>query len=168
MWAREHFGKPLPATTVHHCIHISNLQRHTPATCRNTIDSTARLCCGLSPCFRLLLEITDVVKEVKGPSSAQSSKASSCAVWPCVSAHGVGNPQTCEGTINERYIRVLEQHMLPSRYLFLRHLCLFQQDGAKTHSARVTTVWLNSKRVGVLDWPAVVQTCLPLKTCGTL
>ncbi|XP_061618540.1 zinc finger protein 37-like isoform X3 [Phyllopteryx taeniolatus] len=33
--------------------------------------------------------------------------------------------------------------------LFLGRLCLFQQDNAKPHSARVTTAWLCSKRVGV-------------------
>ena len=34
--------------------------------------------------------------------------------------------------------------------LFQRRPCLFQQDNARPHSARVTTVWLRSKRVRVL------------------
>ncbi len=46
-----------------------------------------------------------------------------------------------EGTMNaERYIKVLEQHMLPSR-------ChLFQQDNAKPHTAAITTAWLLQSR----------------------
>ncbi len=37
-------------------------------------------------------------------------------VWGCVSANGMGSLHVLEGTMNaERYIKVLEQHMLPSR-----------------------------------------------------
>ncbi len=48
----------------------------------------------------------------------------------------------------ERHIKVLEQHMLPSRRR------VFQQDNAKPHTAAVTTAWLRSRRVQVLNWPA--------------
>ncbi len=44
----------------------------------------------------------------------------------CISAYGMGSLHVLEGTMNaERYIKVLEQHMLPSRQR------LFQQDNAK-------------------------------------
>ncbi|KAF7651236.1 hypothetical protein LDENG_00113580 [Lucifuga dentata] len=44
---------------------------------------------------------------------------------------------------------------LPSRHrLFQGHPCIFQQDNAKPHSARITNAWLRKKRVQVLDWPA--------------
>ncbi len=37
-------------------------------------------------------------------------------VWGCISAYGMGSLHVLEGTMNaERYIKVLEQHMLPSR-----------------------------------------------------
>ena len=83
-------------------------------------------------------------------------KLASVIVWGCISAHGMVNLHICEGTLNaERYIQVLEQHILPSKQrLFQGHPCLFQQDNAKSHSAHVTTAWLCSKRVWVLDWPA--------------
>ncbi|KAL6458326.1 hypothetical protein MHYP_G00335560 [Metynnis hypsauchen] len=86
-------------------------------------------------------------------------------VWGCVSAHGMGNLHICEGTINaERYIQVLKQHMLPSKQrLFQGHPCLFQQDNAKPHSACVTTAWLRSKRVRVLDWPVCSQDLSPIE-----
>ncbi len=38
--------------------------------------------------------------------------------------------------------------MLPSRW----HV--FQQDNAKPHAATITTAWLHSRRVRVLNWPA--------------
>lgn len=61
-----------------------------------------------------------------------------------------------EGTLNvERYIYFWEKHGLPSKQrVFHEHLSLFQQDNAKPHFACVTTVWLFSKTMWVLVWPA--------------
>ena len=86
-------------------------------------------------------------------------------VWVCVSAHGMGNLHICEGTINaERYIQVVEQHMLPSKQrLFHGRPCLFQQDNAKPHSARVTTTWLRSKIVRELGLPAYSPDLSPIE-----
>ncbi len=54
-------------------------------------------------------------------------KPASLMVWGCISAYGMGSLHVLEGTMNaERYIKVLEQHMLPSRRR------VFQQDNAKT------------------------------------
>ncbi len=48
--------------------------------------------------------------------SAFSSKASISDGMGCISAYGMGSLNVLEGTMNaERYIKVLEQHMLPSR-----------------------------------------------------
>ncbi len=48
--------------------------------------------------------------------SAYSSKASISDVRGCIWAYGMGSLHVLEGTMNaERYIKVLEQHMLPSR-----------------------------------------------------
>ena len=88
--------------------------------------------------------------------SAQSSKANICDGMGVVSARGMGNLHICEGDVNaERYIQVLEQHMLPSKQrLFQGRHGFFQQDSVEPHSTCVTTAWLHSKRVWVLDWPA--------------
>ncbi len=77
-------------------------------------------------------------------------------VWGCISAYGMGSLHVLEGTMNaERYIKVLEQHMLPSRRrLFLGRPFVFQQDNAKPHTAAITTAWLRSRRVRVLNWPS--------------
>ncbi len=84
-------------------------------------------------------------------------KPASLMVWGCINAYGMGSLHVLEGTMNaERYIKVLGQHMLPSsRRLFQGMPCIFQQDNAKPHTAAITTAWLRSRRVRVLNWPAV-------------
>ena len=72
-------------------------------------------------------------------------KPASVVVRGCVSAHGImGNLHISEGTISaEKYIQVLEQHMLRSKQrLFQGCHCLSMQDNAELHSTRVTTGWL--------------------------
>ncbi len=53
----------------------------------------------------------------------------------------MGSLHIWKGTINaERYIQVLEQHMLPSRRrLFQGRPCIFQHDNARPHTASITT-----------------------------
>ncbi len=104
-----------------------------------------------SPNSIFLLEIADAVSYVakeEGDHSAcyqrSVQKPASMMVWGCISAYGMGRLHVLEGTMNaERYIKVLEQHMLPSRW------CLFQQDNARPHTAAITTSWLCSGRVRV-------------------
>ncbi len=50
-------------------------------------------------------------------------------VWWCISALSMGSLHVLEGTVNaEMYIKVLEQHMLPSRWcLFQRRLVYFSR-----------------------------------------
>ncbi len=49
-------------------------------------------------------------------------------VWVHISAYGMGSMHVLEGTMNaERYIKVLEQHMLPSDDVYL-HMPLFNQE----------------------------------------
>ena len=74
----------------------------------------------------------------------QVQNPGSVMVWGCVSALGKGNSHFCDGTINaEKYIEILEQHMLPSRrHPFQGSPCIFQQDNAKPHSAHISKAWL--------------------------
>ncbi len=70
----------------------------------------------------------------------------------------MGSLHVLEGTIHsERYIKVLEQHMLPTRR------CLFQQDNAKPHTAAIATAWLLSRIVRVLNWPACSPDLSPIE-----
>ncbi len=69
-------------------------------------------------------------------------KPASLMVWGCISAYSMGSLHVLEGTMNaERYTKVLEQHMHPSRGR------VFQQGNAKPHTAAITTAWLHSRRV---------------------
>ncbi len=78
----------------------------------------------------------DAKEEGDLPACYQRSvqKPASLMVWGCISAYGMGSLHVLEGTMNaERYINVLEQHMLPSRRrLFQGRPCVFQQDNAKS------------------------------------
>ncbi len=81
--------------------------------------------------------------------SAFSSKASisdGMGVHKCI---WYGSLHVLESTMNaERYIKVLEQHMLPSRRrLFQGKPCVFQQDNGKPHTAAITTAGHRSRRV---------------------
>ncbi len=64
----------------------------------------------------------------------------------------------------ERYIQVLEQHMLPSRRrLFQGRPCIFQHDNARPHTASITTSWLRRRRIRVLKWPACSPDLSPIE-----
>ncbi len=90
--------------------------------------------------------------------SVFSQKSSIFDAWGCISAYGMGSLHVLEGTMNaERYINVLEQHMLPSSR------CEFQQDNVKPHTAAIRTAWLHSRRVRVINWPACSPVLSPIE-----
>ncbi len=101
------------------------------------------------------------------PSCYQRSvqKPASLMVWGCMSACGMGSLHIWKGTINaERYIQVLEQHMLQSRRrLFQGRPCIFQHDNDRPHTASITTSWLRRRRIQVLKWPACSPDFSPIK-----
>ncbi len=67
----------------------------------------------------------------------------------------------------ERYIKVLDQHVLPSKWrLFQGGPCVFQQDNAKPHTAAITTAWLRRRRVRVLNFPACSPDLSPIENIG--
>ncbi len=86
-------------------------------------------------------------------------KSASLMVWECISAYGMDSLHVLYyGTKNaERYIKVLEQHVLPSRGR------VFQEANAKPHTAAITTAWLRRRIVRVLNWPACSTDISPIE-----
>ncbi len=87
--------------------------------------------------------------------SSKASISDGMGVHKCIR---YGQHYVLEGTMNaERYVKVLEQHMLPSRQ------CVFQQDNTKPYTAAITTAWLCSSRVRVLNWTACSPDLSPIE-----
>uniref|UniRef100_A0AAY4BIP7 Tc1-like transposase DDE domain-containing protein n=1 Tax=Denticeps clupeoides TaxID=299321 RepID=A0AAY4BIP7_9TELE len=108
-----------------------------------------------------------MLQDKDNPSCYQCSvqKPASLMVWGCMSACGMGSLHVWKGIINaEKYIQVLEQHMLPSRcHLFQGRPCIFQQDNARPHSASITTSWLRRRRIRVLKWSVCSPDLSPIE-----
>ena len=93
-------------------------------------------------------------------------KTASVLVSGCISGHGMDYLHICDTEPNDAkaYVGIFERHMLLSRqWLFPGTPCLFQQDNARPHSARVTTACLRRHRVRMLDWPACSPDLSPIE-----
>ncbi len=78
------------------------------------------------------------------------------ALYKCINHSFIQH--VLEGTMNaEKYIKVLEQHMLPFRGRVV------QRDNANPQTAAITTAWLRSRRVRVLNWPACCPDLSPVE-----
>ena len=74
--------------------------------------------------------------------------------WGMFSSLGTGPLVLIKGTINQhRYIKILEEHLLP--YIAKNNLTNFKfvQDNAPCHSAKSVKTWLKSQNLSVIDWP---------------
>ena len=190
-WAQDHFRKSLSVNTVRRAIHKCKLKlyhaKKKPYV--NTIQKRRRLLWAKAHLkwteakwktvlwsdeskFEIVFgnhgrRVLRTKDERDHPACYQRSvqKPASLMVWGCISAYGMGSLHIWKGTINaERYIEVLEQHMLPSRQrLFQGRPCIFQQDNAKPHTASITTAWLRRRRVRVLNWPACSPDLSPIE-----
>ena len=86
--------------------------------------------------------------------SSQFKACISDGMVGCKSACRTGNLHIWNGTIKADIIVQILQQRLPSRLLFHRRTCIFQQDSAKLHTTSITTEQLHIRRFWVLDWPA--------------
>ncbi len=190
-WAQEYFQKTLSVNTIHRAIRRCRLKlnRSKKKPYLNMIQKRRRflwakahlkwtvakwktvLWSDESKCEVLFGKLGRHVIRTKedkdNPSCYQRSvqKPASLMVWGCMSACGMGSLHIWKGTINaERYIQVLEQHMLPSRRrLFQGRPCIFQHDNARPHTASITTSWLRRRRIRVLKWPACSPDLSPIE-----
>ncbi len=174
-WAQEYLQNPLSVNTICRAICRCQLKLyHVKRRCRVlwgkahlkwTVSKWKSVLWSDESKFDILVGnhghcILRAKEEGDLPACHQRSvqKPASLMVWGCISAYGMGSLYVLEGTMNaERYIKVLEQHMLPS----IRRV--FQQDNAKPHTAAITTAWLRSRRVQVLNWPACSPDLSPIE-----
>ncbi len=190
-WAQEYFQKTLSVNTIHRAIRRCRLKLYRSKTkpYLNMIQKRRRFLWAKAHLKWTVAKWKTVLwsdeskfevhfgklgrhvirtKEDKdNPSCYQRSvqKPASLMVWGCMSACGMGSLHIWKGTINaERYIQVLEQHMLPSRRrLFQGRPCIFQHDNARPHTASITTSWLRRRRIRVLKWPACSPDLSPIE-----
>ncbi len=180
-WTQEYFQKTLSVNTIHRAIRRCRLKlyRSKKKPYLNMIQKRRRFLWAKAHLkwtvakwktvlwsdkskFEVLFgklgrHVIRTKEDKDNPSCYQHSvqKTISLMVWGCMSACGMGSLHIWKGTINaERYIQVLEQHMLPSRRrLFQGRPCIFQHDNARPHTASITTSWLRRRRIRVLKWP---------------
>ncbi len=175
-WAQEYFQKPLSVNTIHHAIcrcqlnyaffyhakrkpYVNMVQKHFRVLCAKahlkwTVSKWKSVLWSDESKFEILVGnhrrlVLQAKEEGDLPACHQHSVQKPASLMVCISAYGMGSLHVLEGIMNaERYIKVLEQHMLPSRRR------VYQQDNAKPYTAAITTAWLRSRRVQVLYWPA--------------
>ncbi len=191
-WAQEYFQKTLSVNTIHRAIRRCRLKlyRSKKKPYLNMIQKRRRFLWAKAHLkwtvakwktvlwsdeskFEVLFgklgrHVIRTKEDKDNPSCYQRSvqKPASLMVWGCMSACGMGSLHIWKGTINaERYIQVLEQHMLPSRRrLFQGRPCIFQHDNARPHTASITTSWLRRRRMRVLKWPACSPDLSPIES----
>ncbi len=190
-WAQEYFQKTLSVNTIHRAIrccrlklyrskkkpNLNMIQKHrrflwAKAHLKWTVAKWKTVLWSDESKFEVLFgklgrHVIRTKEDKDNPSCYQRSvqKPASLMVWGCMSACGMGSLHIWKGTINaERYIQVLEQHMLPSRRrLFQGRPCIFQHDNARPHTASITTSWLRRRRIRVLKWPACSPDLSPIE-----
>ncbi len=190
-WAQEYFQKTLSVNTIHRAIRRCRLKlyRSKKKPYLNMIQKRRRFLWAKTHLkwtvakwktvlwsdeskFEVLFgklgrHVIRTKEDKDNPSCYQRSvqKPASLMVWGCMSACGMGSLHIWKGTINaERYIQVLEQHMLPSRRrLFQGRPCIFQHDNARPHTASITTSWLRRRRIRVLKWPVCSPDLSPIE-----
>ncbi len=148
-WAQEYFQKPLSVNTIRRAIcrcqlklyhakrkpYVNMVQKHrrvlwAKAHLKWTVSKRKSVLWSGESKFYILVgnhgrRVLRAKEEGDLPACYQRSvqKPASLMVWGCISPYGMGSLHVLEGTMNaERYIKVLEQHMLPSRRR------VFQQD----------------------------------------
>ncbi|CAB4401305.1 unnamed protein product [Rhizophagus irregularis] len=78
-------------------------------------------------------------------------------VWRCFTAQGIGYLCQIDGGMDaELYCKILEEDFLMTLDYYDLDVVdvVFQHDNDPKHKARITTDWLETNNINVLDWPA--------------
>ena len=63
----------------------------------------------------------------------------------------------------DKYIRVLQNNLLPFLMDNEEAQFFFQQDNAAVHKSKATTAWLNQQKINVLEWPGCFPDMNPIE-----
>lgn len=79
----------------------------------------------------------------------------SCMIWGCFMDGQIGRMVSVNTTINSQvYTDILDNFLIPSMEDFATDDAVFQQDGARCHTASDTMNWLKSRNIDTItDWP---------------
>ena len=169
-WTPEHFQKSQSVSTVHPAVHKCRLKLY-HAEKKPYVNMIKKRCSLLrvkahfkwteakwetvlwSDESKFLIHGHPVLwmKEEEKQEIPLVQKPASLMVRRCIRVYWTGKLHIWKGTISaQRYMQVLEQHMLPSRWhLSQGRLCIFQEDNSKPHTLDVLLP-SNSRRVSVI------------------
>ncbi|SJX62532.1 related to transposase [Sporisorium reilianum f. sp. reilianum] len=80
-------------------------------------------------------------------------------LWGCMTWEGVGGMHMVLGRMDSvQYINILDEKLLQTmsglHHKYSYHDLIFQQDGNPKHTSKRTKVWLQSKSINTMEWPA--------------
>ncbi len=108
------------------------------------------------------------IQKLYGPrwSCAKPRKipSSNITAWGGISYEGTTTLSVVNGTINaDKYIQILENHLLPSAtYFYGGNWCL-QQDHSAAHTAKITQKWIDKNIPQTIPWPALSADLSPIE-----
>lgn len=81
----------------------------------------------------------------------------SIGVWGCLGQLGAGCCTTYKGRLKAKgYLDILENQLIPSLDVIkpANDQCIFQQDNAPCHTAKIIERWFKENKIEKVDWPA--------------
>ena len=88
----------------------------------------------------------------------------SVMIWGCISSKGYGRLHICEGNMNgEKYIKVLQDRLMPTIEESGIDNPIFQQDSAPCHTCRSVKTFLSGKDLEILSWPGYSPDLNPIE-----